>query len=87
MLGDVLLRRAERLLQLTDTGRALAQPVEQLDPHRLPEHTETLRDQLDQRLRQRVGYGSGLRHHSIILKHAVVVVEFTPVTPSAAAVT
>ena len=61
MLGDVLLGGAERLLQLADGGVAIAQPVEQLDPHRLAEHAEALRDELDQRLGERVGDGRDMR--------------------------
>ena len=47
MLGNVLLGGAERLLELADSGLALAQPVEQLDPHRLAEHAEALCHELD----------------------------------------
>ena len=49
------MRRAS--LQLADGGLAVAQRVEQLDPHRLAEDTEALRDEFDQRLGQRVRRG------------------------------
>jgi hypothetical protein len=55
VLGDVLLGRGERVLQLADGRVAVAQAVEQLDAHRLAEHAEALRDQLHERLRERVG--------------------------------
>ena len=45
---------AERLLQLADRGVAVPEPVEQLDPHRLAENPEALRDELNQRLRERM---------------------------------
>ena len=44
-------------LELADRGITLAQPVQQLDPHRLAEHAEALGHELDQRLRERVGNG------------------------------
>ena len=55
MLGDVLLRGAGRPLQLPHGRRGLAQGVEQADAHRLAEDAKALRDQLDERGRQRVG--------------------------------
>ena len=63
VLGDVLLRGAERLLQLADGRVALAQAIEQLDSHRLAEDAEALGDELDQRLGKRVRLpGAGLMH-------------------------
>ena len=59
VLGNVLLRGIQRLDELTDRSRAIAQPVQQLDPHRLADDTEPLRDQLDQRL----GKGAGHVHN------------------------
>jgi hypothetical protein len=60
VLGDVLLGGAERLLELTDGGVALAEAVEQFDPHRLAEDAEALGDELDQRLGEGVwNRGSG----------------------------
>jgi hypothetical protein len=50
MLGDVLLRRPERLLQLGDRRRPATQVVEQPDAHGLADHPEALWDQLDERL-------------------------------------
>jgi hypothetical protein len=58
VLGDVLLRGVQRLDELTDRSRAVAQPVQELDPHRLADDTKPLRDQLDQRL----GKGAGHVH-------------------------
>ena len=57
VLGDVLLGGVERFLQLTDGRVSLAQSVEQLDPHRLAEHPEALRDEFDQRLGKRMQNG------------------------------
>ena len=54
VLGDVLLRGAERLGELVDGQRPVAQRVEQADAHRLADDAEALRDQLDERLRKRV---------------------------------
>jgi hypothetical protein len=48
VLGDVLLRLADQVGQLDDRRLAVAQPVEQLDPGRLAQRAEALRDQLDQ---------------------------------------
>ena len=56
VLGDVLLRGAEGLGQLVDARLAFAQPVEQLDPHRLTEHAEAARDQLDEVIGKGVGH-------------------------------
>src|SRR5262249_21323328 len=55
VLRDVLLRAPERLSQFIDARLALAQPVEQPDPHRLADHAEARGDQLDELIRQRVG--------------------------------
>jgi hypothetical protein len=49
-----LLRDAQRFLQFADSRLALAQAIEQLDPHRLAEHAETLRHELDHRIRKPV---------------------------------
>ena len=57
MLRDVLLGAAGRLLKLPDGRRALAQAVEQPDPHRLAEHAKALCDQLDETFGKRVGIG------------------------------
>ena len=45
---------AERLGQLADRRLAVAQAVEQLDPHRLADHPEPLGDQVDQRVWERM---------------------------------
>jgi hypothetical protein len=55
VLGDVLLRRPDRLGQLVDGHGPVAQGVEQADAHRLAEHTEAVRDELDERLGQGMG--------------------------------
>ena len=57
VLGDVLLRGAERLGQLVDGRLAVAQPVEQPDPHRLADHAEAAGDQLGEVVRKRMGKG------------------------------
>ena len=46
VLGDVLLGRAECLLELGHARVPFVQAVQQLDPHRLPEHAETLGHEL-----------------------------------------
>jgi sulfide:quinone oxidoreductase len=48
VLGDVLLRRADRVGQLLHARFPLAEQVEQLDPRRVGEHVEAARDQLNQ---------------------------------------
>ena len=53
--GDILLPGAQRLRELADGSLAVAQPIEQLDPHRLANHAEPLSDHIDQRIRQRMG--------------------------------
>src|SRR6266496_2957669 len=45
---DVLLRGRQRLRQLADRRFAVAEPVEQPNPHRLADHAEAARDQLDE---------------------------------------
>ena len=55
VLGDVLLRGADRLGELADGGLAVAEPVEQLDPHRLADRAEAAGDQLDQVIGKRMG--------------------------------
>ena len=47
MLGDVLLRGAEALGQLRDARLAVAETLEDPDPHRLTDDAEAPRDQLD----------------------------------------
>ena len=62
VLGDVLLRRAERVGELVDGHRPVAQRVEQADAHGLADDAEALGDQLDERVRERVGDGCRLGH-------------------------
>jgi hypothetical protein len=52
-LGAIIRPIGERLLEFADGRVAFAEPVEQLDSHRLAEHAEALSDELDQRLWQR----------------------------------
>ena len=59
VLGDVLLRRADRVGQLLHGRLPLPEQVEQLDPRRVGEHAEAARDQLDQLVGKRM-----LRHNS-----------------------
>src|SRR6266508_251842 len=47
VFGDVLLRAADRFGELADGGLAVAEPVEQPDPHRLADRAEAAGDQLD----------------------------------------
>src|SRR4030095_1319717 len=58
VLGDVLFCCPDRRGELEHARLALAKPVEQLDPGRLAQHPEALRDQLDQVVGERV-----LNHH------------------------
>ena len=62
VLGDVLLRGAERLGELVDGQGPVAQRVEQADAHGLADDPEALGDELDERLRKRVGNGDRLGH-------------------------
>ena len=57
VFGDVLLGSSQGFLKLADGGVAISQPIEQLDSHRLTQHPEALGDELDQRLRKRMGNG------------------------------
>jgi hypothetical protein len=62
VFGNVLLGGAQCFLELGDRGVTSAELVEELDSHRLGEHTEALRDQLDERLRKGVGDRARGRH-------------------------
>ena len=55
VLRDVLLARAARLGELADGRLAVEEPLQEADPHRLGEHPEPARDQLDHRVREWVG--------------------------------
>ncbi len=66
MLGDVLLRGAEGLLQSADRRLPVTKVVEQLDPHRLAEYAKTLGNELDQGRWERVRGGI----HSFIVPQA-----------------
>jgi hypothetical protein len=59
VLGNVLLGGRQRRRQLAHRRFAVAEPVEQLDPHGLADHTEAAGDQLD----QVVGEGVREVHH------------------------
>ena len=64
VLGDVLLRRAERARELVDGQRAVAQGVEQADAHRLADHAEAPCDQLDELGRERMRDGGVGHEHN-----------------------
>ena len=49
-------------LELVDGRVAVAQPVEQLDAHRLAQHAETAGDEVHEGLRKRVGHRGRLTH-------------------------
>jgi hypothetical protein len=58
-------------LELAHARFPVAQPVHQLDPHRLAEHSKALGDKLDQRIGQwvwHVGHSQIERYHN----HTVV---------------
>ena len=57
VLGDVLLRRAERVGQFLDAGFVVAKAVEKADAHRLPHDAEPLGDLLDEWSRKWVDEG------------------------------
>jgi len=57
VLRDVLLRGAEGVGELADGGLAVAEMVEQPDPHRLADRAEAARDQLDAVVGERVPEG------------------------------
>ena len=59
VLGDVLLAGAEGMLKLGDGGLAVAEAIQELDPHRFGEHAEPLRDQLDEGVGERMLKGGG----------------------------
>jgi hypothetical protein len=54
VLGDVLLGCADRIGQVEDGRLARAEAVEQLDPRRLAQRAEALRDKGDQVVGKRV---------------------------------
>jgi len=60
VLGDVLLRRPDRFAQVEHARFSHAQAIEQLDPGRLAQDAETLRDQHDEVVRKRVREGDAL---------------------------
>src|SRR5690349_1884110 len=62
VLGHVLLRGAGGLLQLLHGRVVLAERVEQLDPHRLAEYPEALRDQVHERVGKGMGNFDRLGH-------------------------
>ena len=53
MLGDVLLRRAEARVSSCDARLAVAEAIEDPDPHRLADDAEAPSDQLDERVGER----------------------------------
>jgi hypothetical protein len=64
VFGDVLLRSAGGLDEVADAGLALAQPVDERDPHWLREHAEARGYQVAELARERV-WQAHEEHHSI----------------------